>query len=140
MKTPNVTTLKKYVAAMSKTKAKYITAERLSRIVGVYPEIINENLAYFNPMISMDPTFNLLELIPDIKAYINEVENKKSPVIRQEAVTKKTLEEYDSITDFVYRKMSIGGIVDKNAVLTDKDLRIMKKLISEELQKRKSRK
>ena len=140
MKTPSITTLKKYVVAMSKIKAKYVTADRLSRVVGVYPEVINENLSYFNPMISMDPSFNLLELIPDIKKYISEVEDKKSPVVRSEAVTKKNLEEYDSITDFVYRKMSIGGIVDKNADLSEKDLRIMKKLISDELAKRKSKK
>lgn len=140
MKTPNITTLKKYVVAMSKIKAKYVTADRLSRVVGVYPEIINENLSYFNPMISMDPSFNLLELIPDIKKYISEVEDKKTPVVRSEAVTRKNLEEYDSITDFVYRKMSIGGIVDKNADLSEKDLRIMKKLISDELAKRKNKK
>ena len=88
----------------------------------------------------MDPSFNLLELIPDIKKYISEVEDKKSPVVRSESVTKKNLEEYDSITDFVYRKMSIGGIVDKNANLSDKDLRIMKKLIADELAKRKKQK
>ena len=42
MKKPNVNTLKKYLNAMNKIKAKYITAERLSRVIGVYPEVIKE--------------------------------------------------------------------------------------------------
>ena len=37
MKAPSVTVLKKYLSAMNKIKAKYVTAERLSRVVGVYP-------------------------------------------------------------------------------------------------------
>ena len=40
MKGPSVTVLKKYLTAMSKNKVKYMTCERLSRIVGVYPEVI----------------------------------------------------------------------------------------------------
>ena len=67
MKTPNITTLKKYLLSLSKIKAKYVTAERLSRIVGVYPEIINENLSYFEPTLMLDNSFNLLELVPAIK-------------------------------------------------------------------------
>ena len=79
MKAPNVTTLKKYLTAMSKTKAKYVTSERLSKIIGQYPEVISENLSYFNPMITMDPSYNLLELIPQIKSFINDIEDKKAP-------------------------------------------------------------
>lgn len=139
MKAPNVTTLKKYLTAMSKTKAKYVTSERLSKIIGQYPEVISENLSYFNPMITMDPSYNLLELIPQIKSFINDIEDKKTPVVHAEAITKKVLDEYSSINDFVYRKMSVGGIIDKNAILTDKDLRILKKLINEEQLKRKNK-
>ena len=39
--------LKKYLSALTKIKAKYVTAERLSRVIGVYPEVINETLSYF---------------------------------------------------------------------------------------------
>ena len=60
MKAPSVTILKKYLSAMQKIKAKYITAERLSKVVGVYPEIINENLSYFDPMLAMYPSADLL--------------------------------------------------------------------------------
>lgn len=51
MKAPSVNVLKKYLSAMGKIKAKYITAERLSRVMGVYPEVISETLSYSYPSI-----------------------------------------------------------------------------------------
>lgn len=140
MKAPSVTILKKYLTAMGKIKAKYITAERLSRVVGIYPEIISENLSYFEPMLMMDPSFNLLELVPSIKDYITDLEEKKtSPITPIDTINKKQLEEYESVVDFIYKKMSVGGIIDKGAYLTDKDLRILKRLASDELHKRKGK-
>ncbi len=139
MKAPNVATLKKYLNALTKTKAKYITAERLSKVLGLYPEVINETLSFFDPMINMDPDYDLLELVPQIKEFIIKEEEKKTPVIRSEAITKKSLDEYESISDFIYQKMSIGGMIDRNAYLNDKDLRVLKKLIAEEQTKRKKK-
>ena len=78
MKNPNIQTLKKYLNALSKIKGKYVTAERLSRSVGVYPEIICENLSYFEPTLMLDNSFNLLEIVPDIKKYIVDEEEKKA--------------------------------------------------------------
>ena len=46
MKGPSVSVLKKYLNAMSKKKVKYMTCERLSNLVGVYPEVIAENLSF----------------------------------------------------------------------------------------------
>ena len=137
MKEPSVTLLKKYLAAMSKIKAKYITSERLSRVVGVYPEVINENLSYFDPLIMMDYEYNLLELVPTIKKYIEDKESGASNAPKAPLVTKKVASEFDSVVDFVYKKMSIGGLVDKSTVLTDKDLRILKHLVNDELNSRR---
>ena len=68
MKEPKASELKKYLQGMAKfPKAKYITAERLSRVVGIYPEIINEQLSYFEPTLMMDPEYNLMELVPTLK-------------------------------------------------------------------------
>lgn len=139
MKAPSVTVLKKYLNAMLKIKAKYVTAERLSKVVGVYPEIINETLSYFDPMLMMDPSADLLELIPQIKQYIVDIEEKKTPVVRKDLVTKKQVLEYESINDFVYQKMSFGGMLNREAYLSDKDLKILKKLIAEEQEKRKKK-
>ena len=140
MKTPSVSVLKKYLSAMGKIKGKYITAEKLSRVVGIYPEIILENLSYFEPMLMMDTEYNLLSLVPTIKEYINDLEEKKVPVDRMEVVNKKDIVEYESVVDFIYKKMTVGGIIDRGATLSDKDLRIIKRLASEELNKRKNKK
>lgn len=141
MKAPSVSVLKKYLSALTKIKAKYVTAERLSRVIGVYPEVINDTLSYFEPMLMMDPEYNLLALVPEIKKYLNEIEEKKSaPVQPVETVSRKQLEEYESVVDFIYKKMSIGGIIDRGAYLTDRDLRIIKRLATDELKKRKMKK
>lgn len=139
MKAPAITTLKKYLVAMTKMKKKYITADSLSRVLGVYPEIINENLSFFDPMINMDYEYNLLELVPQIKNYISEKEENKKPAVARELVTKKVVHEFNSIGDFLYQKMTIGGLLDKNITLSDKDLRILKKLIAEEQKARKKK-
>ena len=133
MKGPSVTVLKKYLNAMTKNKVKYMTCERLSRIVGVYPEVIAEALSYFDPLLNMDPSYDLLVLIPQIKEYIQEEEEKKAPNAPKIMAKKKDISEYESVSDFVYKKMTFAGMVDRNLVLNEKDLRILKRLVNDEL-------
>ena len=133
MKGPSVTVLKKYLNLMSKNKVKYMTAERLSRLVGVYPEVINENLSYFDPMINMDPSYDLLVLIPQMKAYIQQEEEKKANNAPKVMATKKDIDEYESVSDFVYKRMTFAGMVDRSLVLNEKDLRVLKRLVNDEL-------
>ena len=140
MKAPSVNVLKKYLSALTKIKAKYVTAERLSGVVGVYPDVICEHLSYFEPLLMMDTEYNLLALVPTIKKYITDLEEKKTPVTPVDVVTKKTIDEYESVVDFIYKRMTVGGIVDRGVYLTDKDLRIIKRLAAEELKKRKGKK
>jgi hypothetical protein len=45
--------------------------------------------------------------------------------------------QFASFSEFVYDKMTLAGIVDKNMVLSDKDLKLAKKLIQTELKSRK---
>ena len=52
---PKVSDVKKYLNGVLKVNRKYVTSERLSKVVGIYPEIINETLSYFEPTIKMDP-------------------------------------------------------------------------------------
>ena len=51
------------------------------------------------------------------------IEEKKTPVVRKDLVTKKQVLEYESINDFVYQKMSFGGMLNREAYLSDKDLK-----------------
>ena len=140
MKGPSVTVLKKYLNAMTKNKVKYMTCERLSRIVGVYPEVIAEALSYFDPLLNMDPSYDLLVLIPQIKEYIQEEEEKKASNAPKIMAKKKDISEYESVSDFVYKKMTFAGMVDRNLVLNEKDLRILKRLVNDELAELKKKK
>ncbi len=141
MKEPNVKDLKKYLQGMAKLpKAKYITSERLSRIIGIYPEVINEHLSYFDPMIMMDYDYNLLELVPAVKKYIEEKEAKRAPTPKPIAVKRDEVSLYDGYFDFIYQKLTHGGMIDRSVELSDKDLKILKKLIVEELDRRKGKK
>ncbi len=141
MKEPSVKELKKYLQGMAKLpKAKYITSERLSRIIGIYPEVINENLSFFDPMIMMDYTYNLLELVPAVKKFIEAKEAKKAPTPKPVAVKRDEVDAYENYFDFIYKKLTYGGMIDRNVHLSDKDLRILRKLISEELANRKAKK
>lgn len=141
MKEPSVKDLKKYLQGMAKLpKAKYITAERLSRIIGIYPEVINENLSYFDPMIMMDYEYNLLELVPAVKKFIEDKEAKRAPTPKPVVVKKDEIDAYDNYFDFIYKKLTYGGMIDRSVELSDKDLKILKKLIVEELARRKGKK
>ena len=144
MKQPSISVLKKYLSAMSKIKKKYVTADRLSKEVGIYPEVINDTLSYFDPMVNMDYEYNLLDLIPQIKEYIEEVEEakakEKKPAVNKPVARKSDVSKYTSVGDFIYQKMTIGGMLDKYMQLTDNDLKTLKKLIVEEQQSRKKKK
>lgn len=142
MKEPKLNDVKKYLNAIVKMNKKYITSERLSKVVGVYPEIINEQLSFFEPTLMMDPEFNLMELVPTLKKFVNEKEEAKtSTLVKKPVIKKQMLEQYDSVSDFIYKRMTlVGGLLDRNVVLSDTDLRVLKKLITEEQQARKNRK
>lgn len=135
----NKTTAKKYLSAIEGYKKRYLTCENLSRVMGIYPEVIAEQLSYFEPMLAMDPSFDLKELVPAIEKYIEEEDAKKTKkdVVK---VSKKELNEYKSVADFLYRKMTINGLVDRSASLSEKDLKALKKLVQNELDDLKSHK
>lgn len=139
MKAPSITVLKKYLTAMSKNKVKYMTCERLAHIIGVYPEVIADNLSYFEPMLKMDTSLDLLQLIPMIKDYIIAEEDKKA--IQPKVVAlKKDIVEYESVADFIYKKMTYAGLIDRSTVLNEKDLKILKRLVTMELTALKKKK
>ena len=135
----NKTTAKKYLSAIEGSKKKYLTTENLSRVMGIYPEVIAEQLSFFEPMLAMDPSYDLKELIPAISKYIEEEDNKKSkkPVVK---VSKKEISGYKSVSDFIYKKMTFNGLVDRYASLSESDLKALKKLVQKELDDLKSSK
>lgn len=129
---------KKFYKDISSIKKKYVTLDYLSKKVGRYPEVLAGDLAFFDPMITLDTEYNVKDLLPFIESYINEQEEKerlsKEKKEKPVVIKKSQLSGYKSVSDFVYKKMTIGGIVDKNYSFSEVDLKILKRLVNEELQ------
>ena len=54
--------------------------------------------------------------------------------------TKRDVVEYESVADFVYKRMTFAGMVDRSLVLNEKDLRVLKRLVNDELASLKKKK
>ncbi len=135
MNKPSKRQAQRIAAALRKGKKKVITLDSLSRLVGLYPDVLGEQLVYFSPMILMDPSVNCKELLPQIEEYVKSFEPvKKEKAPSSPAVKKKDVSEYKGVNDFVYKKMtSAGGLVDRSSRLSEKDLKILHRLVNAEL-------
>lgn len=124
--------------ALDKHKSKkWVTLEVLSSWVGVYPDILGEQLSEYDPTALLDPDFDVRAVEEVLRAYVEEVTNRREEP--RVVVTKKKLSEYESVSDFIYKKMTnAGGLFDKDAYLSDVDLATLKKLVNEEIRSRKA--
>ena len=138
MAEPKITDLRKYLIGINKTKKKHVTSEMLSKEVGIYPEVINDTLSYFEPILKMDPDYNLVDLVPEIKNFILHKEEEHEIANQNRAKANKDSVKYTSIIDFVYKKLSAGGgMINRNAVLPEEDLYALKKVVQKEINKKK---
>jgi hypothetical protein len=83
----------------------------------------------------MDYSFDLKELLPDLEAYL-KASGKGAYEKKSGELAKKPL-PYNNVVEFVYDKMTFDGIVDKSQVLSDPDLRMIKRIALEELRQRR---
>ena len=136
---PKKNDIKMIVGAIKRSSLKFIPLDKLSRLVGLYPDVISDELVFFDPMIKFDPTVNTRDLLGAMEVYLGPESPKvKVDHPKRVVVTKKELSEYPSITDFVYKKMtSIGGLVDTSLSLSDQNLHILQKLVNAEVAARK---
>jgi hypothetical protein len=135
--------LEKIVSFLSKSNRKYLSLEDLSKAVGIFPEILGEELTYFEPMILMDNSLNMRALLGPIQSYLAEQEAKKaqSPSPVRVVASNKELAAYPTIASFVYAKMAFaGGLIDPSSKLSDHDLHLLQKLVSREVKARKGKK
>lgn len=137
MDAPSKNIIRKYVSAIKKAKQKHLTVDMLSRIVGVYPEIIAQGISYFEPMIILNGDLNIRDVLPLMETYIDESHSGSENPVKRIVITKKEVHGYDSVQDFVYTKMTNAGLIDKNAILSEADLKLLRKLINEQLAKSK---
>ena len=141
MSKPTKRQAQRIAASLKKGKKKYIDLEELSSLVGIYPDVLGQQLLAFSPMILMDPSINCKELLPQIEEYIKNYDApKKAKAPATPTVRKKDVLEYKGITDFVYKKMTTaGGLVDPSFELNDKDLKILHKLVVNERKLRREK-
>jgi hypothetical protein len=123
----------KIYQALSTTSQKYVTSEMLAQSIGIYPDVINDALSLFNPVVTLDVTFNLLDLLPLLATHLGSNKSVRQKSHRPSS----TILPFDNFSDFVYQKMTMAGIVDKSLHLSEKDLKMAKKLIINELKSRK---
>lgn len=142
MEKPSKRDVQRITGALRRSKLKVVSLDDLSSLVGLYPDVLGSELAYFEPMILMDPTINIRDLMPALEEYIKSFDEKpKQKKKRAPAVKKTEVDSYAGITDFVYKKMTTaGGLVDTGYELSDKDLKILHKLVNREVKKRREEK
>jgi len=140
MNKPAVTRIKRILGPLRKSPKKVVTLDMLSRMVGLYSDVLADDLEYFAPLVRMDPSLNLKDIVSQLEAYIAQEEAVKAtePKVKRVVATKKELSQYPTISSFVYAKMtSAGGLVDPSNKLSDQDLHILKKLVDREVAIRK---
>ncbi|MBQ7249828.1 MAG: hypothetical protein IJS37_00555 [Bacilli bacterium] len=136
---PTKAEVKRILGALKRSKKKFVNLDTLSRVVGLYPDVLADTLAYFEPMIRMDPSINVRDLEPLLREYLTE---PMKPVAadkpKKATVSRKELAQYSSIPDFVFKKMTnVGGLVDTAVKLSDEDLLILDRLVQNEIKRRK---
>lgn len=142
MDKPSKAEIKRVIGALKRSKRKALSLEQLSRLVGLYPDVLGQKLSYFNPMILLDPSINVKTLLPELEEYVKPSPSPEKkpgqPSEKKIVITKKELSEYPTIASFVYKKMTnVGGLVDTSYVLSDHDLALLGKLIANEQKARK---
>ncbi len=144
MKKSTLSNLKKVSSYLKKeSKRKYISLDMLSHGVGIYQDVLADDLSFINPVLLMDSSVNIKDLAEPIEEAIYQEENKKKDPSypRYEAVTKKELAQYPTISSFVYAKLTnAGGLIDTTISLSDHDLRLLKKLVERETSERRKAK
>src|SRR5574344_2080925 len=137
-----ITHIEKILSALKKSNRKYVSLDDLSKAVGLYPDVLGEELSYFEPLIMLDSTKNIKDLERPIEQYLAEREEERiqTPTPKRVVASQKELAEYPTIAAFVYQKMTFaGGLVDPSSKLNDHDLHLLQKLVKREVAGRKQK-
>lgn len=131
---PAKTILKKdravnYIKIMEKWHKKTMVTKELSLESGVVEDVVANELANFDSLIRLFPDYNILQILPELK-------KRYQPTKTKRIVKPSVVEPYRSTADYIYQTMTMpGGIVDKNMVLSKAQLKILKKVVNQELKK-----
>ena len=143
---PKKVNIKRILVILHRNKRKVISLDYLSKLMGIYPDVLGEELSYFCPLILMDPSINIRDYEEAFKTYIDEPikkENDSKKVIKpkRESISKAELAKYKGVVDFAYQKFtSVGGLIDPSYNLNEHDLRVLEKLLEKEKKRLKKSK
>jgi len=128
---------KRYLKAMRANKSRYLTCEMLSKDIGIYPDVIAMSLSCFDPLITMDMSYDLRSIQKQLTEFVNEKEsNRRAP----RKPTKVIDAKYKSVNDFVFSKYVVaGGLMDRSIQLNASDLKELKKVVTNELKQFKKK-
>ena len=116
---------KKYLDTIKKANRKYVTSAYISKTLGIQEDVVREELSYFDDLIRLLDDFNLVEIIPNLNAYINTRVKREKPT-----------QKYVSILDFVYKNMTTsGGLIDTATKLDKTQLNDLNILVKKEMKK-----
>jgi hypothetical protein len=124
---------RKICEAIKNSKSKYVTAESLALEVGLFPEKISDLVSIFDPLASIDFSFDLRKILSALDLFANGGRSEKKAKTQPKNKT-----PYELLNDFVYEKMTFSGVLDKSVILTDKDLRQIRVLAMNEIKARKA--
>lgn len=143
---PKKVNIKRILVILHRNKRKVISLDYLSKLMGIYPDVLGEELSYFCPLILMDPSINIRDYEEDFKTYIDEPikkenDSKKAIKPKRESISKTELAKYKGVVDFAYQKFtSVGGLIDPSYNLNEHDLRVLEKLLEKEKKRLKKSK
>lgn len=118
---------------------KFISLDMLAKGVGFYSDVLAQDLLPFAPMVLMDPSVNMQDLLPEIDAYIQKEKEERASSLRpkRQVAKKGELASYRDYADFIYQKMAgPGGLLSPGASLNDHDLHVLGLLVKKEATKR----
>ena len=83
---PSISRLRRIKSTLEKKQKKYVTLDMLSRYVGLYSDVVADELVYFEPMVKMDTSMNMMDVLPLIQKYLAQVDetNKENSPGAQE--------------------------------------------------------
>ncbi len=132
MKKLTKTTARLIIGVLDKNKSKkYVPIDFVSRKIGIYPDVLAEELSEIEPTAMLDSELDIKPLYEALVEFSKTEPRKEKTRV---SVTKKELSQYSGVSDFIYKHMtSAGGLFDRNAKLSDQDLAVLKKLINTEI-------
>ena len=117
----------RFVDIIKHSNKDILTCEDLASMTAMNLDDVVDIVEEFYSMIRIDVNYNLRNLLSDFEAYIEYLE--KNNLLFLENEDEKPEDDYVDFIDYINKNMTIGGILNTKYILTEKDKRILKKLL-----------